>query len=468
MKKQKVGIFDEDDNFDLAKISRRAKKSKLTLAFKGKGKTAGRKENLLLVKKVVVLRYMKESPAHFTRKDKDIILSGVIEFNMNDTEELVRESIASFITTHKDLSSFGPYDFEFISVCGNHASISGCSSQSSFSGRAIKELCGCGKLYIRLLRDPNQTESVPLFPPSPTFSSSSQEEFPRFDTTKSGTCSSIECSSNSVSATPQDLSTLVSGASSSAVIDLTSSDNAPPPAFSITYEKFTPTEDIQMLCQKFSCLSLETIEKLYNLSEQSYKLTHDALNAGPTLSSLLHLAHGTFIKKELIDAPKIRYDKDDEPSDYLDSVLAFYKGKKFDRNAMIRVQVRGEPVVDEGGVRRQFLSASLGYLASCHSLGVFEGNIGSLRPAFRMSLLELLKIIGTFVGHSLVMDKIGFPFMAEFCYQYIAGQEVACEAAITINDASPRVQYVLSEVRLITLCLDFVMELLTKINFWEL
>ena len=161
---------------------------------------------------------------------------------------------------------------------------------------------------------------------------------------------------------------------------------------------------------------------------------------------MLHLAHSTFIKKELIDAPKIRYNKDDEPSDYLDSVLAFYKGKRFDKNAMI--QVRGEPAVDEGGIRRHFLSVTLGYFASCHSLGVFEGEIGHLKPAFRMSLLELLKIIGMFIGHSLVMDKIGFPFMAEFCYQYIVGQEVACEAAITINDASPRVQCVLSEVRL--------------------
>ena len=174
MRKQKVGTFDEDESFDFAKISRRAKKSKLTFAFKGKGKGAGRKESLLIVKKLVVLKYMKESPAHFTRKDKDIILSGAIVFNINDTEELVHESIASFITTHKDLSSFGPYDFEFTSVCGNHASISECSSQSSFSGRAIKELCGSGKLYIRLLRDPNQTESVA---PSPTFSSSSQEDF---------------------------------------------------------------------------------------------------------------------------------------------------------------------------------------------------------------------------------------------------------------------------------------------------
>ena len=265
----------------------------------------------------------------------------------------------------------------------------------------------------------------------------------------------------------QDYSNLVSDASNSAVIDLTSSEynndntlsdvdngspqsitEAPGPAFLITYDKFTPTEDVKMLCRKFSCHSLETIETLYNLSEhaQSYKLTHDALDAGPTLSSLLHLAHGTFIKKESIDAPKIRYGKDDEPSDYLDSVLAFYKGNRFDKNAIIRVQVHGEPVVDEGGVRRQFLSASHGYLASCQSLGVFEGNIASLRPAFRMSVIGLLKIIGTFIGHCLIMDKIGFPFMAEFCYQYIAGQEVACEAAITVNDASPRVQCVLSEV----------------------
>ena len=90
--------------------------------------------------------------------------------------------------------------------------------------------------------------------------------------------SSIECTSNSVLSTPQDLSTLVSGPSSSAVIDLTSSkhnDNMPPPAFVISYG-FTASEDVQMLYKKFTSHSLETIEKLYNLSEQNYKLTRDA------------------------------------------------------------------------------------------------------------------------------------------------------------------------------------------------
>ena len=50
------------------------------------------------------------------------------------------------------------------------------------------------------------------------------------------------------------------------------------------------------------------------------------------------------------------------------------------------------------------------------------------------------------VAHSIVLDGQGFPFIADYCYYYIAGcydQAITC---ITVKDVSTGVKNLLSEV----------------------
>ena len=79
--------------------------------------------------------------------------------------------------------------------------------------------------------------------------------------------------------------------------------------------------------------------------------TVKAAEPGPTPVSLLQLISSVTIK---YDGPKLVLDSDDEPSDYVESALSFYKGPRFSADSSIHIHIRGEAAVDGGGEKRQF------------------------------------------------------------------------------------------------------------------
>ena len=50
------------------------------------------------------------------------------------------------------------------------------------------------------------------------------------------------------------------------------------------------------------------------------------------------------------------------------------------------------------------------------------------------------------VGHSIVMDMQGFPFLSPPCYYYMAGNVDLALSVTTEDDISERVKYVVSKV----------------------
>ncbi len=111
--------------------------------------------------------------------------------------------------------------------------------------------------------------------------------------------------------------------------------------------------------------------------------------------------------------------------------------------------------MDTGGLRRQFFSIIFNKMANSFTMmsrNIFEGPPNRLRPAYKASLLSsgMLKNVGTMVAHSILMDGQGFPFLADYCYYYIAGCYDLSVTCITEEDIGVRVKTVINEVRCTT------------------
>ena len=106
-------------------------------------------------------------------------------------------------------------------------------------------------------------------------------------------------------------------------------------------------------------------------------------------------------------------------------------------------------MVDTGGVRRQFFCNVFSHISTSTSLRLFEGSENRLRPVFRQSSIAsgILTVVGKMVGHSIIMDCQGFPFLSPACYYCMAGFMDKAVSVASIVDAGEHVQEVVSQVR---------------------
>ena len=50
------------------------------------------------------------------------------------------------------------------------------------------------------------------------------------------------------------------------------------------------------------------------------------------------------------------------------------------------------------------------------------------------------------IGHSILLDGQGFPYLSEFCYHYLSGNENCAITSITKDDISMGVKVIVEEV----------------------
>ena len=177
-------------------------------------------------------------------------------------------------------------------------------------------------------------------------------------------------------------------------------------------------------------------------------LASECILTGPSLESLLPLLRAASISDESSGC-KLRIDEDEEEGEELvERVFAFYKGAKFNPKAEIRFSLKSQPAVDAGGVRRQVLAKVLKTVAFSDRLRLFEGPPDRRRPVFRISNLSsgMMKLLGRIVGHSIILEHQGFPYLSPPCYHYMIGNFDEALLLCTPEDASGRVQQVLCEV----------------------
>ena len=209
-----------------------------------------------------------------------------------------------------------------------------------------------------------------------------------------------------------------------------------------------PAEDITRMIEMFLNMTEEQLRYLYDLSKHSFTCAVDCALAGPSLETLRSLAR-MHLTVPLEESPRIRLDVDDNDLDWVEAALAFYKQAKFNKQAYVRVSIRGQPGIDTGGVRRQFFSVVFSKLAQpSASFSFFDGLPNRLRPAFRASTIAsgMLTTIGTMVAHSILMDGQGFPFLADYCFYYIAGYYDQAIMCVTTEDVGTGVKKLLNEV----------------------
>ena len=200
--------------------------------------------------------------------------------------------------------------------------------------------------------------------------------------------------------------------------------------------------DFPKLLDLFPNMSKDQLQFVY---QQCMSFDHavEILLVGPTLNSL----RGLTMKFNTEGCPKIRLDANDDDDDWMEAALAFYKCRTFDKKASVRISIRNQPAVDTGGIRRQFFFVVFQKLSS-ETVGIFDGLPNRLRPAYKASTLAsgVLSTIGTMIAHSFLLDGQGFPYMAEYCYYYIAGCYELALSCVTIEDTSANVKAILNQV----------------------
>ncbi len=122
------------------------------------------------------------------------------------------------------------------------------------------------------------------------------------------------------------------------------------------------------------------------------------------------------------------------------------------------MSMKAQPAVDTGGVRRQVFAQVFKTVAFSDRLHLFEGPPNRRRPFFRISNLSarILKLLGKIIGHSLILDHQGFPYLSPACYNYMVGNFDQALLLFTPEDASQKVQHVLSEVSIGVNCLTLL------------
>ena len=112
-----------------------------------------------ICKNLIVFKHMgSDNLSEFSRLDKYILLNGMVQFDLNSTETEILDNICNVITSSStspevDLSHCSPQDIEFIKCVGRICRVSQMAPDFTWSGTAVKHLCGQGDLYVRLKRD---------------------------------------------------------------------------------------------------------------------------------------------------------------------------------------------------------------------------------------------------------------------------------------------------------------------------
>ena len=87
-------------------------------------------------------------------------------------------------------------------------------------------------------------------------------------------------------------------------------------------------------------------------------------------------------------------------------------------------------------------------MARSTKFGLFEGPPGRLRPTFKQSSVSsgMLHILGRMIGHSIIMDRQGFPFLSPPCYYYMCGYLDKALSLIQSDDVGDHINYVIEQV----------------------
>uniref|UniRef100_A0A1X7SYT3 HECT domain-containing protein n=1 Tax=Amphimedon queenslandica TaxID=400682 RepID=A0A1X7SYT3_AMPQE len=208
-----------------------------------------------------------------------------------------------------------------------------------------------------------------------------------------------------------------------------------------SYESVTDFEMLKIMYPDVSTSAIDVIYKLclYNRKDSEKILSNVTLN-----ELLLKVCQNALTAGDFC---KISLSANFTPQEICESIFAFYKGP-FKRESSLHIRVTGSSTIDLGGVRRQMFSVFFGEVAS-GGFDLFEGPRLRLQPRIKPANIAsgLLKVFGTAVAHSLIMDRVGFPYLSPAIYYYAVGCEEKAMSFVMDNDLSGQFQYAINELK---------------------
>jgi len=120
-------------------------------------------------------------------------------------------------------------------------------------------------------------------------------------------------------------------------------------------------------------------------------------------------------------------------------------------NCNLVIHLQNAPAIDAGGVRRQIYTRVLKQLSENEHYNLFQGKKYRLRPYYTASAMdsEIFKILGCIVGHSIIQEGIGFPYLSPLCYWYIAAGKRTAMLHYTDDDVGAACNYLITKVRML-------------------
>lgn len=187
--------------------------------------------------------------------------------------------------------------------------------------------------------------------------------------------------------------------------------------------------------------SAEQTDCVFKISGENFASSMDCLLTGPTLESVLMI-----LNKLCSEQPVIKLDVN--TAEAWEDTIAFYKSSRMDASQQIRVRITGQPAIDAGGVRAQLYSSVYAIFAQNKNITLFDGDVRYLRPHCSAEARSsgLFKTLGLMVGHSIIQDGIGFPYLSPVCYWYIAGQEQKALESLSIKDLNEDTAFLVTKV----------------------
>ena len=199
-------------------------------------------------------------------------------------------------------------------------------------------------------------------------------------------------------------------ASAQSFVDLTKQRESIPSSSS----KATREEQQMLLREMFPSRPEEDIDiavaSTLSIEEAAERLADEIPKKDLTIGDVLEE-----LRKGMIVDERRKLKVDEE--DLLEDALSYYKRPDFDPKYPIRVQYKGQPAADTGGVMKQFFTDLLSKLAE-HFFSGTERKV----PLYNTDILVsgLLKMTGKIIVHSILQGGPGFPVFSTAVFTYLA------------------------------------------------
>ena len=444
-------------------------------------------------KNVNIIRYMGPNPPReFGRAEKDILCTFFYELNADCNGEEIMEDITRLakqasVEGH-DMSTLEASDLEFVKCAGKVCRVPQTEPGFHWSTEAIRTLTGHGDLYIRLRKsfdvDMPTVETQPVTRRavhSSTRMSTSVLANPKEPHVSipqpgsSGLSHSVVVSSDMGG--PSSSAFLLSQpGSSSSLPSSPQIDLTHPPRIdqsSSSEDEFPSAgleEEVQVLTKErlyeifSSSAAKEGVDEILRLCQGVTDHAFKVLLGGPDVRTLLQLKRNVDFTGH---TKKLTISEDD---DLVEEAIVHYKHPSFNPLSPIRISFMDQPAIDTGGVTRQFFTDVLRRIAHQGALQLFVGGSERLRLAYSPQVLPVMKILGTLIGHSLLHEGPGFPYLAPFVYWYIAtGSEERALPYVSIpEDLSELTATIVSEVSVYkTLTLSILSRMDRCMTLWD-